>query len=185
MSANNHLNGQVYESKRNMLEESARISRGDIKSVKDLEVKRFSALFLPGGFGIAKNFSDFADKGADFQVDPEISEVILAFYNAAKPIGATCIAPIILSKILGTTSGKKGIDLTLGKKGSEWPYAGSIDVASKLGNKVVNCDIDDIYKDSFSKIVTTPAYMKETANPFEVYQGIGKLVDEVVKLMKN
>lgn len=166
-----------------MLEESARISRGDIKNVKDIEVKKFKALLIPGGFGIAKNFSDFAEKGKDFEVDPEISQVILSFYNAAKPIGATCIAPIILSKILGTTSGKKGIDLTLGKKGSEWPYADSIEVANKLGNKVVNCDIDDICKDSYSKVVTTPAYMKGTANPYEVYQGIGKLVDEVIRLI--
>lgn len=168
-----------------MMEESARISRGAIKPVTQLDVGSFNALFIPGGFGIAKNFSNYAEKGQDMQVDPEISEVILAFYNTVKPIGASCIAPIILAKILGTTSGKKGIDLTLGKKGSDWPYADSIEVANKFGNKAVNCDIDDICRDGFSKIVTTPAYMKDTANPYEVYQSIGKMVDEVIKLVKN
>ena len=167
------------------MEESARIARGAIKPISQLEVRNFSALFIPGGFGIAKNFSNFAEKGQDMQVDPEVSEVILSFYNTVKPIGAACIAPIILAKVLGTTSSKKGIDLTLGKKGSEWPYANTIDVANKFGNKVVNCDIDDICKDGLSKIITTPAYMKETANAYEVFQGIGKMVDEVIELAKN
>ena len=168
-----------------MLEESARISRGVISSITTLEIKNFDALFIPGGFGIAKNFSDFASKGTEMNVDNEVGNVILTFYNAKKPIGATCIAPIVLAKILGTVSANPGIDLTLGKKGNDWPYSQSIEAASKFGNKLVSCDVDEICKDRFSKIVTTPAYMKETAKPFEVFDGIEKLVREVIKLTKE
>jgi enhancing lycopene biosynthesis protein 2 len=168
-----------------MLEESARISRGSIRSLTDLEVKNFDALFIPGGFGIAKNFSDFASKGTSMNVDSDVSRVILSFYNAKKPIGATCIAPIVLAKIFGTTAANPGIDLTLGKKGEDWPYADSIEAASKLGNKVISCDVDEVCKDRFSKIVTTPAYMKGTAKPFEVFDGIERLVNEVIKLTKE
>ena len=168
-----------------MLEESARISRGAITPVTSLEIKNFDALFIPGGFGVAKNLSDFATKGTEMSVDIEVAKVILNFYNTKKPIGATCIAPIVLAKILGTVSANPGIDLTLGKKGNDWPYAGSIEAASKFGNKLVSCDVDEICKDRFSKIVTTPAYMKETAKPFEVFDGIEKLVKEVIKLTKE
>ena len=168
-----------------MLEESARISRGAISPVDSLEIKKFDALFIPGGFGVAKNFSDFASKATEMTVDSEVAQVILNFYNSKKPIGATCIAPIVLAKVLGTVSAMPGIDLTLGKKGPDWPYSGSIEAASKFGNKVVSCDVDEICKDRYAKIITTPAYMKENAKPCEVFDGIEKLVKEVIKLTKE
>ena len=71
----NHVNGTLHSSKRNIMEESARIVRGVIKDVNDLNVNHYDALFLPGGFGCAKNLSDFANKGSDMEVDPEIERV--------------------------------------------------------------------------------------------------------------
>ena len=168
-----------------MLEESARISRGAISPVDSLEIKKFDALFIPGGFGVAKNFSDFASKATEMTVDSVVAQVILNFYNSKKPIGATCIAPIVLAKVLGTVSAMPGIDLTLGKKGPDWPYSGSIEAASKFGNKVVSCDVDEICKDRYAKIITTPAYMKENAKPCEVFAGIEKRVKDVIKLTKE
>lgn len=176
----NHANGTPAEGLRNMLEESARIARGNIKSISEMKPELYDALFIPGGFGIAKNFSNFASAGDKMEVDPEVAKAIWEFFHAKKPIGACCIAPVILARIFGTVSGKSGLDITLGKKGPEWPYAGSIEVANKYGNKLVDCDIDDICKDRYNNVVTTPAYMKENAKPHEVFDGIKKMVDEVI-----
>ena len=40
---------------RNVLVESARIARGNIKSLSGLEASNFDAVIFPGGFGAAKN----------------------------------------------------------------------------------------------------------------------------------
>ena len=37
-----------------------------------LKVNEFDAVFIPGGFGAAKNLSDFAVSGADMSVDLEV-----------------------------------------------------------------------------------------------------------------
>ena len=116
------------------------------------------------------------------EVDKDVEKALLAFLHAKKVIGATCIAPIILAKVFGTLNGGPGLDLTLGKKGGDWPFATSIEVANKFGNKMIDCDIDDICKDRYNKVVTTPSYMKGNAKPHEVYDGIKKLVEEVVKM---
>lgn len=120
-------------------------------------------------------------------VDIDVLETIEAFYHLKKPMGFICISPILLAKVLGTKSGHTGVELTLGKKrkGEEWPYSDSIEVADNFGNKVVDKDIDDVLVDHKYKVVSTPAYMKGTATPHEVYLGVGKLVDEVLNLTNN
>ena len=96
------------------MEESARIVRGVIKDVSDLDVNHYDALFLPGGFGAAKNLSDFANKGADMQVIPEIEKALKDFHNAKKYIGICCISPILAARVFGTKFGGPGLKLTLG-----------------------------------------------------------------------
>jgi enhancing lycopene biosynthesis protein 2 len=120
-------------------------------------------------------------------VDINVLETIEAFFHLKKPMGFICISPIIAAKVLGTKSGHPGIELTLGKrrKSEEWPYSDSIEVADNFGNKHVERDIDQVHVDPNYKIVTTPAYMKGTAAPHEVYEGVGKLVAEVLKLTNN
>jgi enhancing lycopene biosynthesis protein 2 len=179
----NHINGTTHSGPRNVLEESARIARGKVKPLSELNPEQFRALFLPGGFGVARNLSTFATDNQKFIVDKEVEKALWGFFHAKKPIGACCIAPILLAKVFGTISGNSGIDLTLGKKGSEWPYSSVIDLANKFGNHLVECDVEDICKDRFHKIFSTPAYMKEGATPYEVYTAIGKLVDEIVGII--
>ena len=43
-----------------MMIESARISRGQIYNLAEINPKHYDALIIPGGWGIAKNYSDFA-----------------------------------------------------------------------------------------------------------------------------
>ncbi len=56
------------EESRNILVESARIARGKISPIEDLHARDFDMLFMPGGFGAAKNFSDFAFEGKNMSV---------------------------------------------------------------------------------------------------------------------
>ena len=60
----NHLSGEVMNESRNVLVESARIARGNVKDLREANVEDFDALIVPGGFGAAKNLSNFAVEGA-------------------------------------------------------------------------------------------------------------------------
>ena len=117
--------------------ESARIARGDVKPLTELKSNDFDALFMPGGFGAAKNWSDFAVKGADMTVHNDVSAVMKDFHAAKKYIGLCCISPIVAAKVFGTKSGGPGLKLTLGCRGDDWPYNGSIDAATSFGNELV------------------------------------------------
>ena len=90
---------------------------------------------------------------------------------------------MIAARVFGNKKGGPGVTLTLGKKGDGWPYSGSIDAASGMGNKLEEKDINEISIEE-NKIVSTPAYMKDIAKPHEVYEGIEKLVKEISKRIK-
>ena len=122
----NHLTGEKMDEKRNVLVESARIARGHVKDLKELQESSYDAIFLPGGFGVAKNLSDFADKGEDLTVDETLADILRKFHDKKKPIALCCISPIIAAKVFGKHTGKHKLRLTLGSKGEEWPYAGAI-----------------------------------------------------------
>ena len=88
---------------RNVLIESARISRGAVENLSDLKATSdIDAVVFPGGFGAAKNLSDFAFKGTDMTVDPEVERVLKEFNKSGKPIALCCIAPILAAKVLGS-----------------------------------------------------------------------------------
>ena len=161
------------------MEESARISRGNCKDLNTLKATDFDALLIPGGFGAAKNLSDFGFKGADMTVDKEFEEILRDFKAQKKVIGLTCISPIVAAKVFG----KDGIKLTLGGKGDEWPYAGSIDAASSFGAICEEVGVDGITTDWTNDIVSTPAYMKGDAKPHEVFDGIQKFIRRVSSLV--
>ncbi|KAM4689891.1 glutamine amidotransferase-like class 1 domain-containing protein 3, mitochondrial [Rhinophrynus dorsalis] len=50
-----HSKGQPVQETRNVLVESARLARGDITSLSNLNVQDHDAVIFPGGFGAAKN----------------------------------------------------------------------------------------------------------------------------------
>ena len=164
-----HISKQKVESKRNMMSEACRISR-TIKDAATLNPQKYHALVIPGGMGVAKNFSDLATAGSEFEVKPEVAQLISEFVSLEKPIGAICISPAIVAKVL-KSSGYKPI-VTLG---DESEILDAIDVEQEL------CNVDDIVVDSVNKIVTTPAYMLD-ARISEVSAGIGKLVLKLQEL---
>jgi enhancing lycopene biosynthesis protein 2 len=166
-----HLEGKEPGEKRNVLHEAARIARGHIKSLSTLNAKDFDAIAFPGGYGAAKNLCNWASKGSAAEVHPEVKRVILDFYNASKPIGAICIAPVLLAKVLGD----KKVTVTIGNDPE------TIAEIKKTGAQHEECPVDDYISDRETKVVTTPAYMYDDAKPHEVFKGIFGLAHELVE----
>ncbi len=157
---------------RNVLTESARISRGKIQDLRELREKDFDAVVFPGGFGAALNLSNWAKEGANTKVNPDVTRVITEFHKAAKPIGAACIAPTLVAKVLGT----EGVNLTIG---DDLATAKEIE---KTGAQHVKCAVTDYVSDRDHKVLTTPAYMYGEASPFEVFTGVRKMIRELVEM---
>lgn len=166
----NHVTGEEMAEKRNVLVESARIARGQIKPLSLANSEQLDALIVPGGFGAAKNLCDFATQGSECVIDPDLYKLIQSMHKSGKPIGFMCIAPVMLPKLLG-----KPIRLTIGNDPD------TIDVIEVMGGEHVICPIDDVVVDAENKVVTTPAYML-AASISEAAKGIDKLVAKVLDL---
>jgi len=180
----NHIDGGSSKTEtRNCLVESARISRGDCKSLTELDVKKFDALIIPGGFGVAKNLSTLASKGRDLELNTKLDSVMNDFQSAKKPIGMCCIAPILAAKYAQKNG--KSFKMTLGMaSGEDWPYKGNVDLARGLGNDMVEMDLDGVCVDKNNLIVTSAAYMKN-AKPHEVMDNVTRMVNTVLKMVKK
>ncbi|MFJ4353753.1 isoprenoid biosynthesis glyoxalase ElbB [Pseudomonas sp. NPDC089428] len=165
-----HLTGQEMPESRNVLTESARIARGEVKDIREAKAEDFDALIVPGGFGAAKNLSNFAVAGSECTVNPDVLTLAEAFAEACKPVGLICISPALAAKIYGP-----GVICTIGND------AGTASAVEKMGGKHEECDVHDIVEDSQRKLVTTPAYMVAKSIS-EAAGGIYKLVDRVLEL---
>ncbi|NVK21985.1 MAG: isoprenoid biosynthesis glyoxalase ElbB [Kangiellaceae bacterium] len=169
----NHLTGEVSaQERRNVLVEAARIARGNIADLAQARADDFDAAFLPGGFGAAKNLSNFAIKGADCSVNSELKQFLSAMAKAQKPVGFICIAPAIIPLIYG-----KGSIATIGND------ADTASAIQAMGAVHSNCPVDDIVIDSQNQVVSTPAYML-AGNISEAASGINKLVAQVISMIK-
>jgi len=175
-----HTKGAEMDQARNVMLESARIARGAVKPLSDLTPEGADAVVFPGGFGAAKNLSDFGFKGADMTVDAEAERIISGFHAAGKPLALCCISPILAAKVLGD----KAPTLTLGSSGSEadWPYQGAIEVAKGFGANLESKTVDEVCVDADNKIVTTPAYMYN-GKFHEIQDGVGNMVQELMKMI--
>lgn len=175
-----HTKGAEMEQPRNVLLESARIARGAVKPLSELTSDDADAALFPGGFGAAKNLSDFGFKGADMTVDPDVARIISSFHSAGKPLALCCIAPILAAKVLGSS----GPTLTLGNCGSEedWPYQGAIEAAKSFGANMELKGVEEVCVDAENKIVTTPAFMYN-GKFHEIQDGVGAMVGELLKMV--
>lgn len=171
----NHLTGEVAENeKRNVLVESARIARGNIKNIKDVSASDFDALMFPGGFGAAKNLSDFAFKGPDCSVNAEVERIFRETYEAKKPIAAVCIAPALASKVMAKL-GKK-VKLTIGEDED------TANAINAMGADHIKCPVKETVIDAENKIISSPAYMTGQSIS-EVAESIENTVKELLKMI--
>ncbi len=166
----NHLTGEEMPESRNVLVESARIARGAVKDIGQANAADFDALIVPGGFGAAKNLSNFAVEGAGCSINPQVLALAEAFAEAGKPVGLICISPALAAKIYGP-----GVTCTIGND------ADTVAALDKMGATHLECSVEDIVEDQARKLVSTPAYMLGK-NISEVASGINKLVDRVLEL---
>lgn len=170
----NHLTGEVAEGEsRNVLVESARLARGEIKDLAEARAEEFDAVILPGGFGAAKNLSDFAIKGSDLSVNNDVLQFVQAMRSAEKPIGLMCIAPAMVGKLIG-----EGVHFTIG---NDETTAGAIEATGAVHEP---CPVNNICIDGTHNVVTTPAYML-AGSISEAASGIRKLVDAVLEKVKD
>lgn len=169
-----HRTGKEMPEKRNVLIESARIARGDIQDVKGVGPAELDALILPGGYGAAKNLCNFAVKGENCQVDPDVGKLVRSLADARKPIGVICIAPALMAKV-AQEKGER-VKLTVGNDGE------TVAALQKMGIEHVDTKVEDIVVDEEHRIVSTPAYMLGQRIS-EVAEGIEKLVKAVVDMI--
>jgi enhancing lycopene biosynthesis protein 2 len=171
----NHLTGkEVAGVTRNVLEESARIARGNISDIAEIKAGDIDALIFPGGFGAAKNLCTFAVKGPDCEVNPEVARLVREIVAAKKPLAAVCIAPAVISKILGDD--KLAHKLTIG---TDAATAGALE---SMGSQHVDCPVNNFVIDTDNKLVTSPAYML-AGSIKEAAEGIEITVQELLEMV--
>lgn len=167
----NHLTGEEMPEERNVLVEAARIARGNIRNLAEFDPAQYDALLFVGGFGAAKNLSDFAFKGEDYKVTDIVRKVITETHAARKPIGAMCVSPVLIADVL------KDVELTVGS-----PCTAS-DAAEKHGAKHQVTTHAEVVIDKKHQVATTPCYMLD-ANIAQIYDGANNLIDGLLMLME-
>lgn len=166
----NHLTGEEINQKRNVLVESARIARGKISSLQNFNPELFDAIIFPGGFGVAKNLCSFAFDGTECKVNNKIEHIIKAMHSAKKPIGALCISPVLIAKVLGN------IEITIGQDKD------TRDAITKIGATHIITKHGEVVIDKTNKIITTPCYMLD-ATIAEIGLGAENLVKAILDLI--
>ncbi len=180
----NHLNGQEQTHGRNMLEEAARIARGQIREIRTVVPADLDALVIPGGFGSAKNFSSWAFEGPNAQIRPDIKLLLVNMYNVGKPIVALCVSPVLLA--LAFEDMAIGQQLTIGSSSVPSPYNIS-DFQEGLQAKGVqtpDCSIQEICIDASNRIITAPCYMLEASLP-ALQQNIRQAMTALKQLLES
>lgn len=168
----NHLTGEKMNETRNVLVESARIARGNIKNIKEVNIRDLDAVIFPGGFGAALSLSDFGLKGSASNVNEDVENLIKEVHTLKKTLGFICIAPAVCARVLGNS-----VKVTIGND------EGTANEINKTGAIHEVKNVDDICVDLENKIVSAPAYMYDSS-PFNVGKGIEKLVEKVLELCK-
>lgn len=165
-----HISGAEMPERRSVLREAARIARGDIKPLSAFRVEDFDALVFPGGYGAAKNLSTYALAGDKCTINPEVKEVIASMHKAQKPIGAMCIAPILIAKSLSMGT------ITFGAE------CDAAQDARTLGATTVTAEKHDVAHDQANRLFSTPCYMLDS-NIADVSEGAQNMVKAMLASM--
>ncbi len=166
----NHLTGKEMDETRNVLIESARIARGDILPLNEFDGNNFDALIFPGGFGAAKNLSTVAFEGAGAKVNSDVEKAVLQMVELKKPIGALCISPAFIAKIL------KDVSVTIGQD------KGTSEAIEAMGATHIETDHGDVVFDEEKLVFTTPCYMLD-ATILDIDDGAVNIVKAMLEKM--
>jgi enhancing lycopene biosynthesis protein 2 len=142
-----------------------------VAALDELDPATLDAVLLPGGFGAAKNLCDFAVEGAGCAVDDAVAAFLRDVRAAGKPIGAMCIAPVILARLFGADHPR----LTIGDD------ADTAAALEAMGAQHVACAVRECVVDENLRIVTTPAYMLAQSID-DVFAGADVFVERLLAL---
>ncbi|MBQ3740371.1 MAG: isoprenoid biosynthesis glyoxalase ElbB [Bacteroidales bacterium] len=167
----NHCTKEATQEKRNMMVEAARIARGDIRPIEECRVEDFDALVFPGGNGAAKNLFTYAFDGKNCTVREDVAQLIKAFHAQHKPIGALCIAPVMIAKVLGD------VTITVGND------EGTIANVLSFGSQHINTQQTGVIADKQNMVFTTPCYMLP-ARISDIADCAQNLIDAILENMQ-
>lgn len=162
----NHITQQPMAESRNMRVEAARIGRGNVLDINDFKAEDFDAVVFPGGFGAAKSLFTYAWQGANATVRDDVRRVVEAMFKAHKPIGALCISPVMLAKVLGNVTVTVGSD------------AQTIKDVECFGAQHKVTRQGEVVSDKENLIFTTPCYMLPAT-----IKDIAECADNLVRAM--
>ncbi|HRX11398.1 MAG TPA: isoprenoid biosynthesis glyoxalase ElbB [Draconibacterium sp.] len=165
----NHLTGKEMPETRNVLVEAARIARGNIKPLSEYKAKEFDAIVFPGGFGVAKNLCTYAFEGTGCSVNAEVEKAIRNTVIEEKPIGALCISPVLLAKVL------VDVEVTIG---NEEAASAAIET---FGAIHIEKSHGEIVFDPKYKLITTPCYMLD-ANISQIADGVENVMKKIFEI---
>ena len=166
----NHITGDEMKETRNVLIESARIARGDIAPLSEFDGENFDALIFPGGFGAAKNLSTVAFDGENAKVNADVEKAVLQMVDIKKPIGALCIAPAFIAKILS------GVSVTIGQD------KGTAEAIEAMGSTHIETNHGDVVMDEEKLVFTTPCYMLD-ASITDIDDGANNVIKAMMEKM--
>lgn len=178
----NHLNGEVMNESRNMMVEAARIARGNVKEIKQIQPSDIDALVIPGGFGSAKNFTSWAFDGPNGSIRSDVKLLLVNMINVGKPIVALCVSPVVLAKALEGSNVK--LNLTIGSSLEASPYEiPSFEAGLKAtGATTEEKTIREILVDTENKVITAPCYMMD-ASILEIRNNIQQAILALKELL--
>jgi enhancing lycopene biosynthesis protein 2 len=111
LAAPDRLQGRVVDhlttgteegAERNVLRESARLTRHPVRDLSEVPPETLEALFIPGGYGAAINFqSGFAVPGAARPLHPEVERFLRHFLEARKPVATIGLGEVPVRAALG------------------------------------------------------------------------------------
>lgn len=157
----NHLNGEEMDGKRNMLIEAARIARGSIVDISTISPSELDALVIPGGFGSAKNFTNWAFEGANGTIDARVKLLLVNLINIGKPIAALCVSPIVIAKALEGSGIHPNLTIGTTQENSPYDIQAFTDGLESVGSTGTMKSVDSILIDPTTKIITAPCYMMD------------------------
>lgn len=166
----NHITGEEMPEERNVLIESARIARGKISDLNDFNPDNFDAIIFPGGFGAAKNLSTVAFDGPNAKINHDVELAVKGMLERGKPIGALCISPAMIAKIIGD------VKVTIGQD------QGTIDAIKAMGGTHVETTHGEVVVDEKNNVYTTPCYMLD-ASISQIADGANNVVGEMMKAL--
>lgn len=177
----NHLTGQEMPESRNVLVESARIARGHIRDIAEVEAAELDGLVMPGGFGTAKNITKWAFEGPNGAILESVRSLILELIAQRKPIAGLCMSPTTIAKALEGTAHHAQLSVGTTSEASPYDIAAISAGMEAVGQVAQMKSVREIAVDPSLKIVSAPCYMME-ADIVAVRQNIKQAVEALMSM---